>query len=70
MELRLTDVLDYCGGVKDNAVKVVVGGPMMGVTQYDFTAPIMKATSGILVLTKEEVNEHARNSLLKMRQMY
>jgi len=61
----LTDVLDYCGGVKDNAVKVVVGGPMMGVTQYDFSAPIMKATSGILVLTKEEVNEHAETPCLK-----
>jgi electron transport complex protein RnfC len=61
----LNDVLDYCGGVKDNAVKVVVGGPMMGVTQYDFTAPIMKATSGILVLTKEEVNEHAETPCLK-----
>ncbi len=61
----LTDVLDYCGGVKDNAVKVVVGGPMMGVTQYDFTAPIMKATSGILVLTKEEVNEHQETPCLK-----
>ena len=61
----LTDVLDFCGGVKDNAVKVVVGGPMMGITQYDFTAPIMKATSGILVLTKEEVNEHAETPCLK-----
>ena len=61
----LTDVLDYCGGVKDNAVKVVVGGPMMGVTQYDFSAPIMKATSSILVLTKEEVNEHEETPCLK-----
>jgi electron transport complex protein RnfC len=61
----LSDVLDYCGGVKDNAVKVVVGGPMMGVSQYDFSAPIMKATSGILVLTKEEVNEHQETPCLK-----
>ena len=61
----LADVLDYCGGVKDNAVKVVVGGPMMGVTQYDFSAPIMKATSGILVLTSEEVNEHDETPCLK-----
>ena len=60
----LTDVLDFCGGVKDSTVKVVVGGPMMGVTQYDFSAPIMKATSGILVLTKEEVNEHQETSCL------
>jgi len=61
----LADVLDYCGGVKDEAVKVVVGGPMMGVAQYDFSAPIMKATSGILVLTKEEINDHAETPCLK-----
>jgi electron transport complex protein RnfC len=61
----LSDVLDHCGGVKDEAVKVVVGGPMMGVAQYDFSAPIMKATSGILVLTKEEVNEHEETPCLK-----
>ncbi|MCB9248712.1 MAG: electron transport complex subunit RsxC [Ignavibacteriales bacterium] len=62
---QLRDVLEYCGGVNENVVKIVVGGPMMGVTQYDFSAPIMKATSGILVLTKEEVNEHQETPCLK-----
>ncbi|KAB2838682.1 MAG: electron transport complex subunit RsxC, partial [Melioribacteraceae bacterium] len=61
----ICDVIDYCGGVKDNAVKVVVGGPMMGVAQYDFSAPVMKATSGILVLTDEEVNAHKETPCLK-----
>lgn len=61
----LADVLDYCGGVKENAVKVVVGGPMMGVAQYDFSAPVMKATSGILVLTDEEVNDHEETPCLR-----
>jgi len=61
----LSDVLDYCGGIHDDAVKVIVGGPMMGVAQYDFSAPIMKATSGILVLTKEEVNQHDETPCLK-----
>ncbi|MDQ7817736.1 MAG: electron transport complex subunit RsxC [Melioribacteraceae bacterium] len=61
----LSDILDFCGGVKENAVKVVVGGPMMGVAQYDFSAPVMKATSGILVLTDEEVNEHEETPCLR-----
>ncbi|PKL89329.1 MAG: electron transport complex subunit RsxC [Ignavibacteriae bacterium HGW-Ignavibacteriae-2] len=61
----LKDVLDFCGGVKDNAVKVIVGGPMMGVTQFDFGAPVMKATSGILVLTSAEVNAHPETPCLK-----
>lgn len=50
----LIDVLNFCGGIKKDAVKIIVGGPMMGFTQYDLSVPITKATSGILVLTKEE----------------
>ncbi|MBU0559698.1 MAG: electron transport complex subunit RsxC [Bacteroidota bacterium] len=61
----LSEVLEYCGGVTNDAVKVVVGGPMMGVAQYDFSAPIMKATSGILVLTESEVNSHPETPCLK-----
>lgn len=53
----LQDVLDYCGGITDDAVKLVVGGPMMGNTVYELKTPVMKATSGILVLTKSEVND-------------
>lgn len=63
--VTLSDVLDYCGGVSENAAKVVVGGPMMGVAQYDFFAPVMKATSGILVLTEEEVNSQTETNCLK-----
>lgn len=62
---QIADVLEYCGGVKDSAVKVVVGGPMMGVAQFDFAAPVMKATSGILVLTEEEVNDTKVTPCLK-----
>ncbi len=60
----LKDVIDYCGGVTDDAAKVIVGGPMMGTAQYDFNAPIMKATSGILVLTQEEINAHEETNCL------
>lgn len=61
----IKDVIEYCGGVKDDAVKVIVGGPMMGVAQFDFMAPVMKATSGIVVLTKDEVNEHPETPCLR-----
>lgn len=53
----IQEVLDYCGGVTDDTVKIIVGGPMMGTTQHDLSAPVVKATSGILVLTKKDVLE-------------
>ena len=64
----IQNVIDYCGGVADDAVKIVVGGPMMGVAQFDLHAPVMKATSGILVLTKDEVAENPETPCLRCGQ--
>ena len=61
----LQEVIDFCGGLNDEAVKVVAGGPMMGVAQYDFSAPVTKATSGVLALTKEEVNATVETTCLR-----
>ena len=62
---KLIEILEFCGGLNENAEKVVVGGPMMGVAQYDIETPITKATSGILVLTKEEINHQDITSCLR-----
>jgi Na+-translocating ferredoxin:NAD+ oxidoreductase subunit C len=64
----IQNVIDYCGGVTDDSVKIVVGGPMMGVAQFDLHAPVMKATSGILVLTKDEVAENPETPCLRCGQ--
>jgi electron transport complex protein RnfC len=50
----LKNIIDYCGGIKENAKKIVAGGPMMGFAQYDLNSPVTKAASGILVLTGKE----------------
>lgn len=49
------DVLRHCGGVKAEARRVIVGGPMMGFAAYSLDAPVVKATSGIIVLTDAEL---------------
>ena len=64
----IQNVIDFCGGVTEDAVKIVVGGPMMGVAQFDLHAPVMKATSGILVLTKGEVAENPETPCLRCGQ--
>jgi electron transport complex protein RnfC len=51
----LADVLEHCGGLDEQTVRIVVGGPMMGVAQHDLSAPVVKACSGILALTQAEV---------------
>jgi electron transport complex protein RnfC len=41
-------LLDSCGGIKDNANQIYMGGPMMGVAQYKLDVPVVKATSGVI----------------------
>lgn len=49
---RIEDVLAFCGGLSPNAERVVFGGPMMGNTQADLGTPILKGTTGIVVLAR------------------
>jgi len=51
----LGDVLEFCGGLTDDAAEIVFGGPMMGSSQPDLRTPLIKGTTGIVVLTTNEV---------------
>src|SRR4030067_1566742 len=50
----ISDVVGQCGGFVDGAVKGIVGGAMMGFAQWSLDVPVVKGTSGILVLTEDE----------------
>ncbi|MBR0458427.1 MAG: electron transport complex subunit RsxC [Victivallales bacterium] len=45
------------GGVSEDPAKIISGGPMMGFTVYSLDVPIMKNTSGILLLGPEELHQ-------------
>lgn len=51
------EVIAFCGGLNDNARKIIAGGPMMGRIMSSTAAYTKKADSGILVLAAEDVNE-------------
>ena len=51
-------ILDQCGVNRDIMDKLVMGGPMMGMAQFSEEAPVIKGTSGLLALTKEETNPY------------
>jgi electron transport complex protein RnfC len=51
----LKDLLDYCGGLTDDAAEILFGGPMMGLPVGDLNTPILKGTTGVVVLTRSEV---------------
>ena len=51
----IKEVIDECGSLKEEPLKVIMGGPMMGVAQYSLDSPVIKGTSGIILLSKKEV---------------
>lgn len=52
------DLIDQCGGVSSGQIsKVLAGGPMMGVAVPSLDVPVVKGTSGILVLNEQETKQ-------------
>lgn len=47
------ELIDFCGGFKEQPVKIISGGPMMGVAVRSTEVPVVKSTSGILCLTAQ-----------------
>ncbi len=42
------NLIEFCGGLKDGVNVLIMGGPMMGVTQWSLEVPVIKGTSGLL----------------------
>ena len=61
----LGDVLDFCGGITDDAAEIVFGGPMMGSSQPDMRTPLVKGTSGVTVLTRDLVKPKRSYACIK-----
>ena len=53
---RFQDVVDFCGGITEKAAKIIMGGPMMGLTQPNLNVPVIKGTSGILILEENDAH--------------
>ncbi len=50
--ISVRELVNFCGGFKDEPVKILAGGPMMGIAMRSVDVPVVKGTSGILALTK------------------
>lgn len=58
-------LLDACGGLKEDARRIVAGGPMMGFTITDTAIPVTKGTSGITVMSADEVDAAAETTCVR-----
>ena len=58
-----SDVINYCGGLKERPAKIISGGPMMGFAQWNPDTPVIKGTAAILVLSSDSVAKQVKNSV-------
>lgn len=47
-------LFEQCGGFTEEPSKLIYGGPMMGITVPDVSAPVLKNTNAVLALTAKE----------------
>lgn len=58
-------VLDAAGGLAEETVKILLGGPMMGIAIYDTSVPVIKGTGAVLALTEADVKATAPTACLR-----
>ena len=51
-----SELIEYCGGKTDDAVKIVAGGPMMGRSLVNLNQYVRKTDSGLLCLKRTETS--------------
>ncbi len=51
---RYADLIEAAGGFRGAPYKVLAGGPMMGLAQYDLDVPVIKGSNAITCLTKAD----------------
>ena len=47
------DIVEFCGGFKEEPAKLLMGGPMMGTPLYDVNYPLVKNNNALLALQKQ-----------------
>lgn len=50
-----SDIIEYCGGFKEDPYKIMAGGPMMGIATIDAEVPLLKNNNAITCLAKDYV---------------
>ena len=62
--MLLSELLEQAGGLKNEAVKIICGGPMMGRALFTMDVPVTKTTSALTCLTEDEVSALAPSACI------
>ncbi|MCL2203201.1 MAG: electron transport complex subunit RsxC [Defluviitaleaceae bacterium] len=59
------DIIEAIGGLKCDPYKIIIGGPMMGVSHYTFDIPVIKTSSAFLLFTEKESKVHPERACFR-----
>ena len=57
--------LELVEGINEQPAKLLLGGPMMGIAQSSLGVTVMKNTSGILLISKDEVSQYSSEPCIR-----
>ena len=61
----IAKLFDACGGLKDETYKLIMGGPMMGMAQYDTDVTVGKGTGAMLAFAGDEEKHEANPQCIR-----
>lgn len=50
----INNLINFCGPLEEEPAKIIIGGPMMGIAQYTTDVPVIKTTSGVILINEQE----------------
>jgi len=62
---QFAHIISASGGTTGPFSKLIMGGPMMGIAQADGDAPVIKGTSGLVLLGEDEVVDHDPSACIR-----
>jgi Na+-translocating ferredoxin:NAD+ oxidoreductase subunit C len=62
---KVSDIVEYLGGITPGLTKVVMGGPMMGFAISNLDVPVTKTTSAVLFLTADEIDTRPHSQCIR-----
>jgi electron transport complex protein RnfC len=54
----LSELVEHCGGITEDATRLIAGGPMMGRALPRLDVPVLKGMNGLVVLTGPSAFDH------------
>jgi electron transport complex protein RnfC len=62
---KISDIVNFLGGLKPGLAKIIMGGPMMGFAISSLDIPVTKTTSAVLFLTEDEIDTRPHSQCIR-----